>query len=54
MIELYGAEYLNRVPSIVELSHITDDYGVVGFPGCIGALDCMNLHWNNFPKQFKG
>lgn len=30
------------------------NYRSVGFPGCVGAVDCCNIKWKNFPLVYKG
>lgn len=47
-------QYLNREPIYLELEAITDTYANDGFPGRMGAVDCIHLHWKNFPKAYKG
>ncbi len=54
VISLYGPRFLNRRPTQSELSSISKDYKAVGFPGCIGSVDCMKLFWKNCPYYEKG
>lgn len=54
MKQLYGSMLLNRAPVLLELREIESKYAQSGFPGCIGCIDCMHLHWKNCPKEFKG
>ena len=50
----FGTVYLNRKPNEEELRTIVTEYEKRGFPGCIGAVDCMHLNWKNCPLAFKG
>ena len=50
----YGNEYLNRIPTEIDMRQVEKCYSERNFPGCIGALDCMNLKWKNCPKSWKG
>ncbi len=54
VIEIYGDKFLNRRPTKEELKHISSSYTTVGFPGCIGSVDCMKLYWKNCPYYEKG
>jgi len=47
------AEYL-RKPNTVELRRIASEYGTLGFPGCIGCLDCAGWEWESCPVGWKG
>lgn len=51
---VYGGLFLNRRPSKVELKGIEECYRESGFIGCVGAVDCMKLHWKNCPASLKG
>ena len=50
----YGSIYLNRTPRVEELATLEQKYASKMFPGCVGAIDCMNLKWKNCPKAWKG
>lgn len=50
----FGPVHLNRLPTEIELRDIEQRYADKGFPGCIGAVDCMHLHWKNCPQAYKG
>ena len=50
----FGPIYLNRKPNERKLRTLVSQYEARGFPGCIGAVDCMHLHWKNCPLAFKG
>ena len=32
---------------------IVDEYGSIGFPGCIGSVDCVHVGWDKCPHQWK-
>ena len=51
MKECYRYEYLNGMPTEEELIRIESEYARSNFPGCIGALDWMNLRWKTFPSH---
>ena len=50
----FGPQLLNRPPTLSELRSVAKKYEKEGFPGCIGCVDCMHLHWKNCPKALKG
>lgn len=50
---IFGPQVLNRPPTLSQLRCISKKYKEEGFPGCIGCVDCMHLHWKNFPKAIK-
>lgn len=54
VVSIYGPSFLNRRPTKSELKEISERYTTVGFPGCIGAVDCMKLYWKNCPYYEKG
>ena len=51
---MYGSKLFNIFPTDTELNDIDDKYTDIGFPGCIGAVDCMHYTWKNFPATDKG
>ena len=44
--------YLPRTPD--ELAAVENEYCRKGLPGCVGSVDCVHVHWDNFPSGFKG
>jgi Plant transposon protein len=48
-----GHEYL-RNPTAQELEGIEDEYAALGFPGCIGCVDCASWGWDNCPIAWQG
>ena len=53
MITCFGAEYL-CAPTAEDLVRIEKQFRGVGFPGCIGAVDCAGWTWKNCPKALQG
>jgi hypothetical protein len=41
LLDFYGGHYLNRRSTKTELLAIEAKYADTGFPGCVGAVDCM-------------
>lgn len=54
VVRRFGALFLNREPILGELRTIVGEYEDAGFPGCMGCIDCMHMHWKNCPKALKG
>ena len=54
LVELHGPKHLRRRPTEEELKSIESAHRSVGFPGCIGSVDCMRQLWKNCPKALKG
>lgn len=54
ILEIYGGRFFNRLPTVAELSSIEQKFADVGFPGCIGSVDCMKYVWKNCPATMKG
>lgn len=50
----FGYVFLNREPELDELRSVISGYEEVGFPGCVGCLDCMHVKWKNCPRAIKG
>lgn len=53
VIACFGVEYL-RAPTAEDLLQIEKQFRGVGFPGCIGAVDCAGWGWKNCPKDLQG
>ncbi|CDF38988.1 unnamed protein product [Chondrus crispus] len=49
----FGPRYL-RAPTATELNEIASSLEKLGFPGCIGCLDCVGWDWEQCPKAFQG
>ena len=32
-----------------DLERVTEQYRLLGFPGCVGSVDCVHLHWERCP-----
>ena len=54
VVRRFGSVFLNRQPNMEEIRRTVGDYERFGFPGCIGCIDCMHMHWTNCPKALKG
>lgn len=54
LMNLYGFMFFNRRPTASELDTVSSQYAQLGFPGCIGAVDCMHYVWKNCPARDKG
>ena len=50
----FGPIYLNRKPTESQLRNVVRKYEERGFPGCMGAVDCIHLHWKNCPVPYEG
>ena len=50
----FGPMYLNRKPTESELWSIVKQFDARGFPGCMGAVYCIHLHWKDRPLAYKG
>jgi len=50
----FGLRFLNREPTVADLQGISDGYAARGFPGCVGSVDCIKLHWKNCPRALNG
>jgi Plant transposon protein len=48
-----GKEYL-RNPMAQELARIESEYAALGYPGCIGCVDCASWEWDNCPVALQG
>lgn len=53
VIEAFAPVYL-RQPTIKDLENIEREFAAVGFPRCIGCLDCAGWRWKNCPKALQG
>lgn len=52
-VEKFGPKYL-RAPTAEDLMRIEKKFRALGFPGCIGAVDCAGWVWKNCPKALQG
>lgn len=53
VVTCFEHEYLRR-PSAEDLKRIELQFRALGFPGCIGAVDCAGWYWKNAPKALQG
>jgi hypothetical protein len=49
----FETEYL-RLPTVDEIAEIEGHYAKLGFPGCIGCLDCASWEWDACPVGWQG
>jgi len=40
-------------PTTSELCSIMQAYALVGFPGCVGSIDCTHIRWWNCPSKHR-
>lgn len=43
-----------REPTTADIERIEQESRLVGFPYCIGCLDCSGWKWKNCPKAIQG
>jgi hypothetical protein len=53
VIEVFGKYYL-RAPNAVDVARLLQEGEDRGFPGMLGAIDCMHWEWRNCPASWKG
>lgn len=53
VVAAFGLEYL-RAPTQSGLQRIEAQFAQVGFPGCMGCVDCAGWDWKNAPKSHQG
>lgn len=51
--EVFSMEFL-RVPTSQDIERIELQFRKLGFPGCIGAVDCVGWEWKNCPVALQG
>lgn len=51
--ELYEGTYLRR-PTLSDLQNVESQYSKLGFPACIGCVDCSGWEWENCPVALQG
>ena len=54
IVDAFGAEYLNRCPTLEEREAISAAMAVKGFPGCLASWDCKHFDWKNCPIRLQG
>ena len=47
---LYG-EYIKSPCTPTEINYVQRQYELLGFPGCIGSIDCVHVHWERCPAM---
>jgi len=53
LIDAFSDTYLRR-PSLADAKRINSVYERLGFPGCLGAVDCSGWEWRNCPVALQG
>jgi Plant transposon protein len=53
LVTVFGTKYL-REPTATDINHIETRFRAVGFPGCIGCVDCAGWFWRSAPKSRQG
>jgi hypothetical protein len=53
VVKRFASEYL-RPPTLQDLQEIEAEYCKLGFPGCIGCLDCASWTWDKCPVANQG
>lgn len=53
VVSVFSDQY-PRKPSLGDIKRINDMYMKLGFPGCLGALDCSGWQWANWPVALHG
>jgi hypothetical protein len=46
VVELFESHWL-RLPTVQDMSEIENHYRKLGFPGCLGCLDCASWQWDS-------
>lgn len=54
MVTDFGPLFLNRPMTNEELDNVSEQFAELGFPGCVGSIDCMKLIWKNCPSEENG
>ena len=54
MIEDFGFIFLNRPMTNDEMDNVSAEFAELGFPGCVGSIDCMKYIWKNCPNEENG
>jgi Plant transposon protein len=53
VVEMFGEEWL-RLPTPEECLRLEKEYRALGFPGCIGCVDCASWVWDCCSKAWEG
>jgi len=49
---LFKEEFI-RLPDERQLRSIMEIYAAIGFPGCVGSIDCTHIRWWNCPSTLQ-
>lgn len=53
IVTLFKAVWLRR-PTTTDLRTIEQQFQAVGFPGCVGCVDCSGMQWEQCPTALQG
>lgn len=53
VVRQFGAEWL-RLPDVDEMKKLSKEFGDLGFPGCLGSVDCASWEWDACPVGWQG
>lgn len=53
VVSAFGDEWL-RPPNNQEIARLSAEFGRLGFPGCIGSVDCASWVWDACPIGWQG
>jgi Plant transposon protein len=53
VVKEFESEWL-RLPTVSEIEEIERHYAKLGFPGCIGCVDCASWEWDACPVGWQG
>lgn len=53
IVNKFERQYL-RLPTAADLKRIENQFSSIGFPGCVGCLDCSGWQWESCPRGLQG
>lgn len=53
VVKKFENKYL-RLPTAEDLERIEKQFSSIGFPGCVGCLDCSGWQWESCPRGLQG
>ena len=53
-VECLFAHHYLRCPTRADVEEIMDEMGALGFPGCLGSIDCQHWQWKNRRAAYHG
>lgn len=51
--DVFEEEWL-RLPNLEEMKTLSPEFGRLGFPGCLGSVDCASWEWDICPVAWQG